>query len=150
MHSGRRLDSNSHLEGLQYKLQHTFTASICHQSHFKTFIRIAISIINHGASLADAATLAGLLALLNATVQMGDLVVSCTVDLDERRFIQFLKSEVSVRVAILPSKEEIVETEVLGTVEPDTITQAVSVAITGCKDLAQSIKRVLGEQLAKK
>jgi ribonuclease PH len=69
---------------------------MCHEYYFKTLISIAISVIHHGASLADAAMLAGSLALLNAGVQMGDLVVSCTVGLDEGRFVQFLKSEVSV------------------------------------------------------
>jgi ribonuclease PH len=64
-------------------LQHTFTASICHQYDFKTLVRIAISVVNHGASLTDAATLAKSLALLSAAIQMGDFVVSCTVGLDK-------------------------------------------------------------------
>jgi hypothetical protein len=52
-------------------------------------------------------------------------------------------------IAILLSEKEIVEPEVLGSVEPDTITQAVSATIAGCKELTQSIRRFLGEQLAK-
>jgi ribonuclease PH len=94
--------------------------------------------------------LARSLALPNAQVQMGDFVVSCTVGLDKGRFVPFLKSELCVRIGILPSKEEIVETEVLGSVEHDTITQMVNAAIAGCKELTQSVRRFLGEQLAKK
>jgi ribonuclease PH len=88
--------------------------------------------------------------MLHAAVQMGDFVVACTVGLDEGRFIPFFKSEVSGSVPVLPSKEEIIETEVLGRVEPHMITQAVKTAIVGCKELTQSIRKFLGEQLRKK
>jgi ribonuclease PH len=94
--------------------------------------------------------LAGSLALLQEAVQMGDFVVACIAGLDEGRFVPFFKSEVSGRVPVLPSKEEIIETEVLGRVEPHMITQAVKTAIAGCKELRQSIRKFPGEQFRKK
>jgi ribonuclease PH len=81
---------------------------------------------------------------------MGDFVVSCTVGLDKGRFVQFLKSEVSVHIATIPPKEEIIEIEVLGNIEPDMIRQAVNAAIAGCKEPMQSIRKFLGEQFTKK
>jgi ribonuclease PH len=140
-------DSSARLEGLQHKLQHTFTAAILHQAYFKTLIRIAITCVSTGASLADGATLAGSLALLDAGIQMNDFVVSCTVGFIDGEWRPFAESEVSVRVAILASKDEIVETEVIGGIDPATIAVAVEAAVAGCKELRQSVRGFLGSKV---
>jgi ribonuclease PH len=140
-------DSSCHLEGLQHKIQHTFSATICQVAYFKTLIRVAITILNQGSSLSDAATLAGSLALLDAGIQMTDFIVSCTVGLVDGEFIPFAESATSVRVAILSSKDEIVETEVVGKVHTETVVRAVNAAVTGCKELTQSIRSFLKSDL---
>lgn len=135
------------LEGLQHKLQHTFTAAICHEAYFKTLIRIAITIINRGSSLADATSIAGSLALVDAGIEMNDFVVSCTVGRVDGTFVPFEKGDCQVRVAILPANEELVETEVIGIVDPAEMDEAINAAIIGCKDLTQSARAFLSSQM---
>jgi ribonuclease PH len=141
-------DSSRRLEGLQHKIHHTFSAAICQAAYFKTTIRIAVAILDEGSSLSDAATLAGSLALLDAGIQVSDFVVSCTVGLVEGEFLPFADSETRVRVAILASRDEIVETEVLGKVRAETIVQAVDAAGAGCRELVQSIRAFLKSEIS--
>jgi ribonuclease PH len=61
----------------------------------------------------------------------------------------FTESAVSVRVAILASKEEIVETEVIGSIDPATIIVAVDAAVAGCKELRQSVRGFLASKFVK-
>ena len=136
-------DDTAQMEGLQHKLQHTFAATICRDSYLKTLIRIAISVVNPGLSLSDAATLAGSLALADAGIQMTDFVVSCTAGLIADQFTAFADSETKVRVAILPSKDEIIETEVIGKVDCESMVAAVEVACSGCRELTQSLRRFI-------
>jgi ribonuclease PH len=140
-------DASARLEGLQHKLQHTFTAAVLHRAYFKTMIRVAITCVSAGGSLADAATLAGSLALLDAGIQMNDFVVSCTVGFSNGEWRPFVESDVSVRIAILASKDEVVETEVIGAIDPATTAVAVEAAVAGCKELRQSVKAFLGSKV---
>ncbi|KAK8881935.1 hypothetical protein M9Y10_044573 [Tritrichomonas musculus] len=134
------------LEGLQHKFLHTFSAAINHEAYFKTLIRLSFSIVNRGQSLADSIALAGSLALVDAGIQMNDFVVSCTVGLNNGAYIPFCPSEeCSVRVAILPSNDEIVETEVIGKIEPQNIIAAVNSAIDGCKELRNSVQKYFSD-----
>jgi hypothetical protein len=58
----------------------------------------------------------------------------------EGEFVPFAVSDTRVRVAILLSKDEIVETEVVGKVRAETIVRAVDAAGAGCKELIQSVR----------
>ena len=132
---------------LCHKLLHTFSAAICHKTYFKTLIRVSFTILEKGDSLEDATTLAGSLALIDAGIEMKDFVVSCNCGLIDGKFIPFTKSSKSVRVSILPSTNEIVETEVLGKIAPEQLQEAVQIATTGCLDLTQSIRTFLASGL---
>ena len=125
---------------LCHKLLHTFSAAICHKTYFKTLIRVSLTILEYGDSLEDAATLAGSLALVDAGIEMKDFVVSCNCGFDNGEFTPFTKSPKSVRVSILPSTNEIVETEVIGKIEPEKLQEAVKIATMGCLDLTQAIR----------
>ena len=139
------------LEGLQHKFLHTFSSSINHEAYFKTLIRLSFSIISRGQSLADSIALAGSLALVDAGIQMNDFVVSCTVGLSDGEYVPFFPSEeCSVRVAILPSSDKIVETEVIGKIEPQNILKAVNSAIDGCKELRNSVQKFFSDTILKK
>ncbi|KAH0791634.1 exosome complex component MTR3 [Histomonas meleagridis] len=142
-------DQNAPLEGLQHKFLHIFSSAICNDVYFKTLIRVSITIISRGGSIADATTLAGSLALLDAGIQMSDFVISCTVGLVNGNFVPFAPSETTIRVALLPSKDEIVETEVIGSIDSQFVVNAVNVAITGCKELMQSVRQFMNTQITK-
>lgn len=133
-------------EGLQHKMQHTFASTICQEEYYKTLIRISISIVNVGKSPADAATLAGSLALIDAGIQMTDFIVSCTVGLVDGQWVPFTESPTKVRVASLPSKDEIIETEIVGEIGTHNVIEAVSQAEAGCKELTQAIRKFLTEK----
>ena len=133
-------------EGLQHKMQHTFASTICQEEYYKTLIRISISIVNVGESPADAATLAGSLALIDAGIQMSDFIVSCTVGLVDDQWVPFTQSSTKVRVAILPSKDEIIETEIIGEIQTQGVIEAVTRAEAGCKELTQAVRKFLGEK----
>lgn len=130
------------LESLQHKFLHSFSAAIRHEVYFKTLVRLSFSIVSRGNSLADTITLAGSLALIDAGIEMTDFLVSCTVGLENDSFVSFKTSEsCSVRVAILQSTDEIVETEVIGKIEPERLLEAVNTAAEGCKQLRNSIQQ---------
>ena len=130
---------------LQHKLRHTFAATICGSSYLKTLIRITISIVNAGSVATDAAILAGSLALADAGIEMTDFVVSCTVGLVDGAFVPFGKSDTQVRVALMPPKDEVIETEVVGAVDPDAMMAAIDVASAGCRDLTQAVRNYLSK-----
>lgn len=147
-------DSSVNLKGLQHKLLHTFSATIFRDSYFKTLIRIEITIVSSGFSLSDAATLAGSLALLDAGIEMNDFVVSCTVGYQDGEFKPFTQSSYNVRVALMPSKNGIIETEVIGHFDGqaennDFHHSAIEKAIVGCKELHQTVRNFLSSQLPK-
>ncbi|OHT11004.1 3' exoribonuclease family, domain 1 containing protein [Tritrichomonas foetus] len=135
------------LEGLQHKFHHTFSAAIHHETYFKTLIRLSFTIVTRGPSLADAIALAGSMALVDAGIEMNDFVVSCTVGLVNGEYVPFSPSECSVRVAILPSNDEIVETEVIGKIDPSNVLKAVNSAIDGCKELRNSVQKFMNESV---
>jgi exosome complex component RRP41 len=134
---------------LRHKLLHTFSAAICHKIYFKTLIRISITVLENGDSLQDATTLAGSLALIDAGIEMKDFIVSCSCGLIDGCFVPFTKSECSVRVSILPARNEIVETEVIGKVSPEQLKEAVRIATSGCIDLMQSIRAFFDQAISK-
>ena len=141
-------DPNFNLFEYQHKFLHIFSSSICNEFYFKTLIRISFTIISKGNSLTDAATLAGSLALLDAGIRMNDFVISCTLGLNEQgEFIPFYESDTKIRVALLPSKDEIVETEVTGIIDPKKILNAINKANDCCKELMQSVKKFLESQM---
>lgn len=133
-------EASKEFDALCHKLLHTFSSTIFHKKYFKTLIRISITILEKGESLQDATTLAGSLALIDAGIEMKDFVVSCTCGFVDSEFQPFTSSNCSVRVAILPSTNEIVETEVLGKVSPDDMKAAVHIATDGCLNLIESIR----------
>jgi ribonuclease PH len=139
-------DQSSSLEGLQHKLLHTFSAAIRRESYFKALIRVCLSVVDQGRSLADAATLAGSMALINAGIELTDFIVSCTVAVVNGTFLKFGESETLIRVALMASRDEIIETEVVGKVDAVTITNAVDAACYGCKELKQAIRKFFAEQ----
>ena len=128
---------------IQHRLQHTFSSTICHKTYFKTLIRISITVLEKGDSLLDAATLAGSLALVDAGIQMKDFVVSCTVGLIDNEFKPFVSSNSSIRVSFLPSKNEIVETEVNGKINASELSNNTEIAINGCLELIESVRNFL-------
>ena len=134
------------LEGLQHKFLHTFSAAIHHETYFKTLIRLSFTIMSRGDSLADSIAIAGSLALVDAGIEMNDFVASCTAGLVDGEYVPFAKSESSVRVAILTSTDEILETEVIGKIDPTTVLTAVNSAIDGCKEIRNSIQLFLTQQ----
>ena len=140
--------STSTNTSLCHKLLHTFSAAICHKTYFKTLIRVSITILEKGNSLEDSATLAGSLALIDAGIQMKDFVVSCNCGLIDGVFQQFTQSQTSVRVAILPATNEIVETEVIGKIEPEQLKQAVETATAGCINLTQAIRSYMNSRIS--
>jgi ribonuclease PH len=140
-------DQSTSLEGLQHKLLHTFSAAIRRESYFKALIRICISVVDEGRSLADASTLAGSMALVNAGIELTDFVLSCTVAVKDGQYVRFGESDTLIRVALMASKDEIIETEVVGRVDSATISLAVEEACRGCKEIKQAIRRFLGEQI---
>ena len=140
-------DDTDQLAGLQHKLGHTFASSICTKSYEKTLIRIAISVVDRGSMLVDAAVLAGTMALIDAGIEMSDFIVSCTAGLVDGVFVPFGKSDTQVRVAALPSKDEIIETDVIGSVGSDVMMSAVDVAMSGCRELIQALRRFLSSKL---
>ena len=113
----------------------------------KTLIRIAISVVDRGSMLVDAAVLAGTMALIDAGIEMSDFIVSCTAGLVDGVFVPFGKSDTQVRVAALPSKDEIIETDVIGSVGSDVMMSAVDVAMSGCRELIQALRRFLSSKL---
>ncbi|EAX94337.1 3' exoribonuclease family, domain 1 containing protein [Trichomonas vaginalis G3] len=127
-------------DALCHKLLHTFSSTIFHKKYFKTLIRISITILEKGELVQDATTLAGSLALIDAGIEMKDFVVSCNCGLVDGKFLPFTSSPRSVRVAILPSTNEIVETEVIGRISPDEMKEAVHTATDGCLNLIESIR----------
>ena len=50
-----------------------------------------------------------------------------------------------VRVALMPSKDEVIETEVIGAVDPDAMMAAIDVASAGCRDLTQAVRNYLSK-----
>ena len=134
------------METIQHKLQHIMKAAIRHTAYFKTLIKISISVLAIGNSLFDTITLASSLALVDAGIEMKDFVVSCTAGLVNGEYKPFVADESSVRVTIMPSQNEIVETDVNGRADPGTIDQAIQVAMGGCMDIIQVVRSYINSR----
>lgn len=136
-------DDSRHYESLQHKLSHTIRSVLNKRLYVKTLITLTVSVIDEGNALSDAATLAASLALVDAGISIKDFVVSCTVAISEEGNECFLQSDKCVRVAVLPSNGRVVETDVIGTVTPQELKDAVESWSQSCKDLTSSIREFI-------